>query len=80
MSNLKVELNSAGVIEMMKSPEMQAICAEHANAALSNLGSGYAATTMVGKTRCNAEVAAVTKKARDENAKNNTILKAVRSS
>ena len=31
MSKVKIELNRAGVRELMKSPEMQAILVEHAN-------------------------------------------------
>lgn len=77
MSKVKVILNRSGVRALMQSPEMQKICTDYANAALSKLGSGYEVTSMVGKTRCNAEIAAVSRAARKENAKNNTIMKAV---
>lgn len=77
MSDIKVVLNSEGVRNMLKSQEMLGICKEYANNALSKLGPGYEVTSMVGKNRCNASVAAVTQKAKKENLKNNTILKAV---
>lgn len=79
-SGVKVVLNSAGVRELLKSQEMQAICNQHANAALAKLGDGYEVTSMVGRNRCNSEIAAVGRRAKEENNKNNTILKAVQSS
>lgn len=78
MSKVKIELNFAGIREMLKSPEAGAICEEYAHRALMNLGDGYGTSTMVGKIRINAEVSAQTYKARKENAENNTILKALR--
>lgn len=77
MSKVKVELNRDGVRALLRSPEMVKICEKHANKALSRLGEGYEVTSMIGKNRCNASVAAVTQKARKENAENNTIMKAV---
>lgn len=78
MAKFKFELNGAGVRELMQSPEMMSICKEYADSALSRLGNGYQVTTMVGKTRVNAQVAAVTYQARKENSETNSILKAVR--
>lgn len=78
MAKFKFELNQAGVRELMQSSEMMAVCKEYADNALSRLGDGYQVTTMVGKTRVNAQVAAVTYRARKENSENNSILKAVR--
>lgn len=78
MSNVKVVLNSAGVREMLQSKEMLAICEEHAQRAVSRLGPGYEVTSMVGRTRVNAEVRAVWPQAQADNLKNNTILKALK--
>ena len=75
---VKLELNKAGVRELLRSSEMMAICKEHADAAANSLGSGYEVTTHTGKNRVNAEVAAVTYAARKENSENNTILRALR--
>ena len=78
MANLTVELNSEGVRELLRSPEMMAICEERANAALSNLGAGYEVTTRTGKNRVNASIRAETYQARKDNMQNNSILKALR--
>lgn len=78
MAKVKVELNRAGVRELMQSSEMMAVCKKYADNAVGRLGAGYEVTTMVGRTRVNAEVAAVTYEARKDNSANNTILKAIR--
>lgn len=76
--NLRVELNRAGVRELLRSEEMMAECKKYADAALGRLGDGYEVTTRVGRNRVNAEVAAVTFDARRENSENNSILRALR--
>ena len=78
MPNVRIELNSPGVRELLRSEEMMAICKEHADKALSNLGEGYEVTTHTGRNRVNAEVAAVSYEAKLDNSRNNTILKAIR--
>lgn len=78
MAKVKFELNHAGVRDLMKSHEMVSVLEGYANKALSSLGDGYEAETFQGQNRANVEVKAVTFKARRDNAKNNTILKAVR--
>lgn len=78
MPKVKIELNRAGVRELLQSSEMMTICKEHADAALQTLGEGYEVTTHTGKSRVNAEIAAVTSEARIDNAKNNSILKALK--
>lgn len=78
MPNVRIELNSSGVRELLRSGEMMAICKEHADKALSNLGEGYEVTTHTGSNRVNAEVAAVSYEAKLDNSRNNTILKAIR--
>lgn len=78
MSKVEIVLNSGGIRELLKSAEAMAICEEHAQRARNSLGEGYEVNTMVGKIRANAEICAVTFKARKENSQNNTILKALR--
>ena len=75
---VKFELNKEGVKSLMQSPEMLSICKQYANNAQARLGEGYEVTTHTGKTRVNAQVAAVTYEAKKDNADHNTILKAVR--
>lgn len=77
MSKVKIELNREGVRSLLQSEEMQRICREYADAAAERLGEGYEVTSMVGRNRCNSEVAAVSAAAKKENMKKNTILKAV---
>ena len=77
MGNVEFKLNREGVRELLKSQEMMNICSDYANNAQGRLGEGYEVTTMTGKNRVNAEVRAVSYKARKENNRDNTILKAV---
>lgn len=78
MANVRIELNREGVRELLRSDEMKAICEGHANAALTRLGDGYETSSMVGKNRVNAEIKAVSYKAKIDNLKNNSILKSLR--
>lgn len=77
-NQVKFQLNPEGVRELLTSPEMMDICKEYADRAVSSLGKGYEVSTHTGPKRVNAEVAAVTNKARKENSENNSILKAIR--
>ncbi len=78
MSKVKIELNSAGVRDMLRSPEMQALLEERAQNALNGLGTGYDKSLMVGKNRANVSIMVTTYDAYRDNLKNNTILKALR--
>ena len=77
MSKVKIELNREGVRELLQSQAMMDVCVSHANRAMAQLGDGYEVTTLVGRNRVNAEIAAVSYKARRENMNNNSILKAL---
>ena len=78
MAKVKIELNSSGVRELLRSEEMKEECEKRANEALGRLGDGYVVTTHTGKNRVNASVYADTFEARKDNMENNTILKALR--
>ena len=78
MADVKIELNREGVRALLRSPEMMSVCKSHAGAARSRLGAGYEVTTHTGRNRVNAQIAAETPAARRENARGNTILKALR--
>jgi hypothetical protein len=75
---IRIELNEAGVRALLKSPEMMAICQQHASDIASRAGDGYVVSTYTGRNRVNASVGAETAKAKRDNMKNNTLLKAVR--
>ena len=77
MSDSKFVLNRAGVAELMKSAEMQAILKGKATAIRNQCGDGYEQDIYVGKNRANAMVSAETIKAKRSNAKHNVLLKAV---
>lgn len=77
MSKVKFKLNRAGVRELLCSPEAMAVVTEYADAISGRAGEGYEVTSMTGKTRVNASVAAVTVEARKDNYANNTLLKAL---
>lgn len=79
MSNYsKIKLNRAGVRQLLKGPEMQKILSEKASGIMERAGNGYKQDIYVGKTRANAMVWASSAKAKRDNKKNNTLLKAVR--
>lgn len=78
MSNFKFTLNRAGVKELLQSGEVQEACMEHANETVRALGTGYESSLYIGRTRANVSVRPVTPKAINENAKHNTLLKALR--
>lgn len=75
--SLTFKLNRAGVRELMQSDQMVGVLESYAQKAAGSLGSGYEVTTMVGKNRANARIAAATSAARRDNLDNNTLLKAV---
>lgn len=54
MASVKIELNSAGIIELLKSEEIAAVCEEQAEIRTRATGVDYVADVHVGKTRVNA--------------------------
>lgn len=77
-SSIVFKLDKAGVRELLRSPQMMAVCKEHAQAVQGRCGDGYEVTTHTGKNRVNASVHAATVEARRDNLDNNTLEKAVR--
>lgn len=78
MSSFKFKLNRSGVRELMKSTEMQSVLTNYASNIRNRCGNGYEQDIYVGTNRANAMVSAATIKAKRDNKKNNTLLKAVR--
>lgn len=78
MAKIKFKLNRSGVSRLMKSTEMQQILEEKATSIRNRAGEGYKQDSYSGKTRANAMVYADSYKAKKDNLKNNTLLKAVR--
>ncbi len=78
MSSFKFKLNQSGVRELMKSAEMQSVLTNYASNIRNRCGNGYEQDIYIGSNRANAMVSAATIKAKRDNNKNNTLLKAVR--
>lgn len=72
MSN-RIELNTEGVRELLRSPEMMDICVELAESIASNYGKDAEVTTYTGRNRVNASVVAEHDAALDDN----SLLKAM---
>jgi hypothetical protein len=77
MSNIRVELNGAGIREFLHSPELLALLKGYADEAAARLGEGYAADKYSAPTRNYAAVYPETREAWVKNLKDNSILKAV---
>lgn len=76
--DFKFELNSSGVRDLLQSEQMQSILIEKASEIRDRCGDGYSQDIHVGKNRANAMVYADSFKAKIDNSKNNTILKAMK--
>lgn len=74
---ITVKLNSAGIQELLKSPEIAAACKEQAEAVASRAGDGYEVEERSYAERTGYVVSAETDEARRDNMKNNTLLKAL---
>ena len=77
MSKVKIELNKAGVRELLQSSEIMAVLEKEASSRAAGLSPGYSVNTYVGKNRCNAEILAETEEAKQDNLDNNTLLRAI---
>lgn len=78
VKNIHIELNSDGIVELMKSDEIMSILKSEGNAMVARLGEGYAIDPYPnGKTRGNVRVYTETQEAYKDNMNNNTLLKAV---
>lgn len=79
MSKITFVLNSKGVNQLLKSSEVQSALSSIADKIQSKAGVGYEKNSHVGKNRANAMVYPDSIKAKVDNSKNNTLLKAARS-
>ncbi len=77
MAKVKIELNRAGVRELLKSPEMGAVCQELASQVAARAGDGYEVSVYTGFNRVNASVKAVSDEAWRDVLKNNGLVKAL---
>lgn len=77
MSNLVVRLNTSGVGELLKSPELKDILKECADEVEARCGDGYETDTSMQSTRVIASVSTKTRSAVRDNSENSTLLRAV---
>ena len=78
MSKVKIQLLPGGAKALMTSPEIVAELEKHADAALRQLPDGYEKSVYPnGKSRANVSVYTETASAVKDNAKNNSLLKAI---
>lgn len=73
----EIELVDAGIVELMKSPEISQLVQAEASRVKSSCGSAYQTDTHEMPTRIIASVYTTDRDAIKDNLKNNTLLKAV---
>ena len=78
MSKMKFELNSSGVSDLLRSKEIQAILLDKGNEISERAGDGFEKKVSPGQKRANATVSTTDIKSMAKNAKDNTLLKALR--
>lgn len=79
MSKVYIELNDAGVQELLKSPEMQSILQELAAAKTEQAGDGYGYEVHIGEKRAYCNIFPATPEAKKDNYANNTLERVIRS-
>lgn len=76
-TKVRIVLNRSGVKELLKSDAIMQVCKDYAYSAQASLGDGYEVSYRAGKNRANAQIKAVSRKAKLQNLRNNSILKAL---
>lgn len=77
MSKVKIELNSAGIQALLKSQAMVDTLQTVADSVQTRLGDKFQTSQHIGKTRANVSVYTEDPDALQDNAANNTMLKAM---
>lgn len=77
MAKVRVKINSSTARAILRSAEVQGRLDREARAIASSAGSGYIAGSEVGPNRARAYVFTRTRKAIVDNARNNTLLRAL---
>ena len=78
MSKVKFILNRKGVSQLLKGEEIQTVLESYGTDIKKRAGEGYDMNSRVGKTRANTMVYADSIRAKRDNLKNNTLLKAMK--
>lgn len=77
MNNFELELNEAGIQELLKSPEMQSILDGFGKQKAAQAGPGYESEVHVYQKRAVVNIYPASYEAIQDNYKNNTLLKVV---
>ena len=77
MDKVKIELNSSGIRQLLKSEEMGQMLKQQAEQVRARCGSGYSTDLYQASSRVIAGVFAETAKAAKQNSRENTLLKAL---
>lgn len=74
---MRIRWNGKAFEQIRRLPETKAELRRHANAIAQRCGKGYVAVSGEGRTRSRAAVLAVSHTAREDNAKNNTLVREI---
>ena len=77
MAKVKIELNSSGIRQLLKSEEMGQMLKQQAEQVRARCGSGYSTDSYQASSRVIAGVFAETAEAAKQNSRENTLLKAL---
>lgn len=77
MAKVKIELNSSGIRQLLKSEEMGQMLKQQAEQVRARCGSGYSTDLYQASSRVIAGVFAETAEAAKQNSRKNTLLKAL---
>ncbi len=77
MSKVRIELNSAGIRELLRSDEMQELLGEQAAEIAGRCGAGYSSDTYLTGGRAVASAFAESPEAIRDNLDNNTLLRSL---
>ena len=77
MAKVKIELNSSGIRQLLKSEEMGQMLKQQAEQVRARCGSGYSTDLYQASSRVIAGVFAKTAEAAKQNSRENTLLKAL---
>lgn len=77
MAKVKIELNSSGIRQLLKSEEMGQMLKQQAEQVRARCGSGYSTDLYQASSRVIAGVFAETAEAAKQNSRENTLLKAI---
>ena len=78
MSKVKFELNSSGVSDLLRSPEMQGILEKRGSEIAERAGEGFEVKVSPGQKRANVKISTTDIKSMARNKKHNILLKAMR--